>query len=317
MGKVWRYDRPQAGRYREFTQADVDIVGSPLVLADVECVAAGVEALRRVKTPPFTVLFNNRKILHGWGVARGLGEEQITEFLRSVDKWFKVGEEGVRAELREKGLEEHFDAFAAMVGHGPEEIPAFNDEMEEGIREAVEFAELSDDLGIPATFDIRLARGLDYYTGNIFETYVNDAPGFGAIASGGRYDGLVKLVGGKDLPATGFSIGVDRLFSLLVEKGAVERKRTVTRVYVAPAKRETLRYALKVLRTLRSAGIPAETDVMGRSLRKQMEYAQKMGIPFVVIVGPEEERNGVVRLRNMETGEETVIPPEKVPEALG
>ncbi|HID09474.1 TPA: hypothetical protein EYP13_04545, partial [Candidatus Micrarchaeota archaeon] len=308
IGKVWRYDRPQAGRYREFTQADVDIVGSPDVLADAECVAAGVAALRRVKVPPFTVVYNNRKILFGWGKAVGMSEGQITSFLRSIDKWFKIGEEGVRRELGEKGLDRYFDAFLDLLDREPQEIEAKNRDMEEGIREALAFAEHADAFEVPLRFDVRLARGLDYYTGNIFETYINGREDAGSVASGGRYDRLVALVGGRDLPATGFSIGVDRLFAVMQELGILKRKKTVTRVFVAPVRPESRKYALKVLRALREAGIPSETDVMNRSLRKQLEYAEKMGIPCVLIVGPREERAGAVRLRDMETGEEKEIP---------
>lgn len=308
IGKVWRYDRPQAGRYREFTQADVDIVGSSDVLSDAECVAAGVTALKRVNVPPFTVIYNNRKILFGWGRAVGMNEEQIVSFLRSIDKWFKIGEEGVRRELREKGLDRYFDLFTELLDREPQEIKVKNDDMDMGIREALAFAEYAEIFDLPSRFDVRLARGLDYYTGNIFETYVEGREDLGSIASGGRYDHLIALVGGRDLPATGFSIGVDRLFAVLQEMGRVKKRRTVTRVYVAVAKPENRKYALKVLRALREAGIPSETDVMNRSLRKQMEYVEKMGIQWVLIVGPREERANAVRVRNMDTGEEKEIP---------
>ncbi len=316
IGKVWRYDRPQAGRYREFTQADVDIVGSPDILADAECVAAGVTALKRLNVPPFTVLYNNRKILFGWGKAVGMSEDQIAAFLRSVDKWFKIGEEGVRKELREKGLERYFDSFLDLIDKEPQDIKAKNEEMEEGIEEAMAFAEYAGLFEIPSRFDIRLARGLDYYTGNIFETYIEGQEGLGSIASGGRYDHLVALVGGRDLPATGFSIGVDRLFTILQESRRVKKRKTVTKVYVAPVKPENRKYALKVLRLLREANIPSETDVMGRNLRKQLEYAEKMGIPYVVIVGPKEEQTHTARLKNMETGEERALSLKDIASAI-
>ncbi len=139
---------------------------------------------------------------------------------------------------------------------------------------------------------------------------------WGSIGSGGRYDELIKLLSGRDVPATGYSIGVDRLFSLLKEEGLVAQSYTVTQVYVAPVREEVRPYALKVLKLLRESGISSETDVMGRSLRKQLEYADSLGIPYVAIVGPEEERRGTVKLRDMGTGEEREVPLLDLPSLL-
>ncbi len=304
IGKVWRYDRPQAGRYREFTQADVDIVGSPDVLADVECVAAGVEALRNVSTPDFRVVVNNRKLVYGW--AEKVGLRKVEEFMRSVDKWFKIGEDSVRRELREKGLEEYFDSFVNLVDRDISDIEPFNEKMEEGLRELLLFFEYAESYDVPAVFDIRLVRGLDYYTGNVFETFVRGEEGIGSIASGGRYDELIRLLSGRDIPATGYSIGVDRLFALLEEKGVVKRRKTVTEVFVAHTE-EVLPYALDVLKLLRRSGIRSEIDVMNRTLRKQLEYASRMGIPVVVIVGPREMERGTVTVKFMDSGDQVEL----------
>ncbi len=244
-----------------------------------------------------------------------MGEEELVEFVRTVDKWFKIGEEGVREELDKKELDIFLDDFKKLFVDVTE-IPEMSEEMLSTKEELIRFTEYLEDFGIPARFDPRMVRGLDYYTGIVFETYVDDYPDWGSIGSGGRYDELIKLLSGRDVPATGYSIGVDRLFTLLSSKGLVEKTRTVTIVYVAPVRREDLPYALRVVRRLRRTGIPSETDVMGRKLKKQLEYADSLGIPYVAIVGPEEEKRKTVKLKDMATGEEKEVPLEDLPSLL-
>jgi len=312
IGKVWRYDRPQAGRYREFLQADVDIVGSSSVLADAEVVWAGATALQRIGVPPFTVLFNDRKLVDGW--AEKVKLSNPSDFVRTVDKWFKVGEEGVREELKKKGLEGYLDSFMELFVD-VSELPEDNELLKEAKEELTRFSEYLEDLGVRARFDPRMVRGLDYYTGLVFETYVDSYPSWGSIGSGGRYDELIGLLSGRKLPATGYSIGVDRLFDLLSREGLVKKRRTVSRVFVASVG-EARDYALRVLSLLRERGIPSEMDVMGRNLRKQMEYADRMGIRWVILVGPREKERKTLKLRDLSTGEERELPLEELPDAL-
>lgn len=315
LGKVWRYDRPQSGRYREFLQADVDIVGSPEILADAETVWAGTTALKRVGTPPFKVYINNRKLVEGWALKVHLKGDDLIEFLRTIDKWFKIGEDGVREELERKNLEGFLELYADLLVEEPSDLPTENSLMSEAQDELIQLSNYLQDFGVPFVFDARIVRGLDYYTGNVFETYVNNID-WGSIGSGGRYDELISLLSGRDIPAVGYSIGVDRLFSLLLQGGYLRKERTVTKVFVAPVKREVLPYALKVLKVLRENNIPSEIDVMGRKLRKQLEYASSLDIPYVLIVGEEEERTNTVKLKNMEDRSEESVPLEELPQHL-
>ena len=306
IGKVWRYERPQAGRFREFTQADIDIVGIRDVLADVEVVWAGTTALERMGVPPFEVLYNSRRLVDEWGKRVGLEGERLVEFVRTVDKWFKIGEKGVAEELEKKGLAGFLDPFKELFVDVSELDFKAADEL-------VAFQELAEEVGIPVKFDPRMVRGLDYYTGLVFETYVK-GKNWGSIGGGGRYDELIKLLSGRDIPATGYSIGVDRLFDLLRREGLIRGAKTVTRVLVAWV--DVRKYALEVLKRLREGGIPSEMDLSGRKLRKQLEYASALGIPYVIIVGPREEERGIARLRDMERGEEREVGIEDVVEEL-
>ncbi len=306
IGKVWRYDRPQSGRYREFTQADVDIVGSKSVISDAEVVWTGTTALKRIRTPNFTVLFSDRRLIDGWGEKNGLKGEKLTEFVRSVDKWFKIGEEGVREELRSKGLDNYLDSFMDLFVDVTE-LPEDNDKLSISKKALIEFYDYMDDFGVKAVFDPRMVRGLDYYTGIVFETYVDGKIEWGSIGSGGRYDELIGLLSGRDVPATGYSIGVDRLFSLLKENGLIKGEKTVTKVFIAYTG-DAIPYVIEVARMLREADIPTEYDVMERKLRKQLEYASSLEIPIVLIVGPKERDEKSVRVRLMDEGLEETIP---------
>ncbi len=315
IGKVWRYDRPQSGRYREFTQADIDIVGSKDVLADFEVVWAGTTALKRIGVPPFEVLYNSRRLIDAWGEGVGLTGRSLVEFVRTVDKWFKIEEEGVREELKSKGLEGYLEGFKELFVD-VSELPEDTEPLRRAKEELIRFTEYLEEAKIPARFDPRMVRGLDYYTGIVFETYVRERLNWGSIGSGGRYDELIRLLSGREVPATGYSIGVDRLFSLLKEEGIIESRKTVTKIYVAPVGDVSTRYLLEVVELLRSSKIPSEYDVMGRKLRKQLEYADSLGIPVVLVVGSKEEAEKTVRLKDMRSGEEKEVKLSELVEEL-
>ncbi len=269
VGKVWRYDRPQAGRFREFLQADVDIFGARDSLADAECVAAVHEALKQLGIDA-EVRVNNigkvREIL----IKLGLKGEKLARFLRAIDKWYKIGEEGVRKELGE--LEDFLERYLERRG-----------KLEESV---LEVGESLDAFGVPWKFDPFIVRGLDYYTGPVFE--VVGERGL-TIAAGGRYDGLVKLLGGRDIPATGMSIGVDRLVDLYFRDRIPKRRG----VFVAVLKGME-KYAIEVSKMLRRAGINVYMDVSGRKLSNQLSFAEKQGYSIVVIPGKEFEGGKVV-----------------------
>ncbi len=315
IGKVWRYDRPQKGRYREFYQCDADIIGSAEPEADAEIISMTVDALKAVGFSDFYVKVNSRNLLEGLLVQEGVPEGKCEEFMRSLDKLDKIGEEGVLEELVQKGFPEPL-AQSAMsrvtsqesLYSGLDKIKPENDlatkgfEELEGLARALEY--YSPDAEI--VLDLSLARGLGYYTGLVFEVWSKEFTG--SLAGGGRWDNLIGLLGGKSTPATGIAIGVERLILLMEEKGMFkDLPKTACRVFVAPVNDQVRKEAFKILKILRSAGINAETDLMKRKLRKQLEYAAAKGVPYVVFVGPKDLAEGEVTVRDMRTGEEKKV----------
>ena len=244
--------------------------------------------------------------------------------MRSVDKLDKIGEEGVLKELLQKGFPEPVvqKALAAItvqesLREGLEKVRAENDLARQGLEELRALASALEYYSPDAelVLDLSLARGLGYYTGVVFEVWSKDSPG--SLAGGGRWDDLIEALGGKPTPATGVAIGVERLILLMEEKGMFKGlPRTVCRAFVAPANDSVRPDAFRILRILRKAGIPSETDLMKRKLRKQLEYVDSKGIPFAVIVGPKDLAEGRVTVRNMETGEEEKVALDGLAEAL-
>ena len=305
IGKVWRYDRPQAGRFREFTQADVDIFGSEKPMADAEVVAAPWTALKRAGLEG-TVQVNDRRLLDAIADYIGLPESRRAAFYRAIDKWYKIGEEGVRKELGELG--KYLDRFLEF-NKGLDELP----EPTEGIMKAkdglLKLGEYLDDFGVIWTFNLFIVRGLDYYTGPIFETFV-DRPT--SILSGGRYDKLIGLLGGRDIPAVGMSIGVDRALDLYVDSMNLQAKEADIYVAVIPGYEAE---AIHISKELRAAGKSVFMDVTGRKLGKQLADAERRGIKTVVIVGKETE-NGQVVVKDLDSGTQSTVPLEELLQQL-
>ncbi len=297
IGKVWRYDRPQAGRFREFTQADVDIFGTTNPLADAEVIAAPWTALRRAGLEG-TVQLNDRRLLDAIADYIGLPAERRAEFYRAIDKWYKIGEDGVREEL--KDLAQFLDRFLEF-NVDLSELQETSEEVREAKSVLLKLGEYLDDFGVLWTFNLFIVRGLDYYTGPIFETFA-DRPT--SILSGGRYDRLIGMLGGKDIPATGGSIGVDRVLDLYVDSLDLSAKEADVYVAIIPGYEEQ---GIRTARELRDAGKGVFMDVTGRKLGKQLADAERRGIPTVVIVGRETEKGEVV-VKNMETGEQRTVP---------
>jgi len=296
IGKVWRYDRPQAGRFREFTQADVDVFGATSLLADAEVVAAVWTALKRAGVMG-TVQVNDRRLLNAVADSISLPENKRDKFYRAIDKWYKIGEEGVRKELGD--LEPFLDRFLKF-NVDLSELPGENGEIADVKKDLLKLGEYLDDFGVHWAFNIFIVRGLDYYTGPIFETFV-DRPT--SIASGGRYDGLIAHLGGRDVPATGMSIGVDRVLDLYGD--AMDLDVSETDVYVAVISGFEGE-AIQTSQRLRSAGKRVFMDVTGRKLGKQLADAERRGAKTVVIVG-RETLEGKAVVKNMETGEQRVV----------
>lgn len=325
IGPVWRREEPQKGRFREFWQADVDVVGSPSMRSEAELIGAAVEALIALGFKGFEVRLNNRKLLNAFTSKAGIPEEKRLAVFRSLDKLAKQGEEAVRKELEEKGVDSaKIDAllsFGEIFGNNEEKLKRAKKEVEGSAEGEEGVKELSEILKLLALYecakdaklvvDFTLVRGLDYYTGPIFEISIPDG-GVGSVAGGGRYDGLIGLYSSQGLPATGISLGIERIIEVMKAKGMMKQRKTNCRVFVAPVKPEFYDYALKVVQELRREGVNAESDLMERSLRKQLDYANAMGIPFVAIVGEKEEQAGTIMLRDFASGKEEEV---SLPEA--
>ena len=324
ISKAWRHEEPQSGRLREFWQADADIVGSPSMEADAEVLAVAVDCLKALGLERVHVRINNRKILEALAHSAGIPSSRFHEACRVVDKMDKVGVEGVRRELEARGFGEAGERFleAIMVRGRFEEVADEALRAVEGVEVGVEgleelrrIHELAEDYGYAdkLVLDYSLARGLDYYTGPIFEVEVEGVSGkLGSVAGGGRYDGLVELLGGPRTPATGISLGVDRLVEVLRMEGKLPGVRTRTRVFIAAASDDVRRDALRLARALRERGINAEVDLMSRKLDRQLKYADAKGIPYAVIVGRRELEAGVYRLRDMGRREERLVSLEEL-----
>lgn len=303
IGKVWRYDNPQAMRYREFLQADIDIVGSASMLADAECLATICECFQSLGFKDFFVRLNNRKLLNEIFAGLGIDKEKISDVFRIIDKMDKVGAEGVKAELERTGFDSKKILEILKMDFDAAERKFENSE---GLKELKEIFKFSKALGIEKflRFDISLVRGLGYYTGPVFEVMVGAKKV--SCAGGGRYDNLVAAFGGQDLPATGISIGVSRIIAAMEEeelfKDFGEKK-----IFVAVVNDFVRSDAIKVCKKIRDAGKICSIDLTGKSLGKQMEFASANKFDFVAIVGPEELKKNSVKIRDMKSGKEKIV----------
>lgn len=301
---VWRADKPQKGRYREITQCDIDTVGSSSPLADAEILAVISDALRVLELPNFTINVNSRKILFSAMEKAGLKKDNWPTVIQSIDKLDKKDRSEIEKELISKGfsLEEIKNVF--------DTISRVTLDSDTYLSEIVKAAK-----GLGAKniqFVPFLARGLDYYTGPIFETVV-DKPSIGSITGGGRYDELLKTLGGPDLPAIGTTIGLDRVCDVIMENNLWPKlTKTATQVLVTtwPGFDQQ---AIEVVQKLREANINVELYLNEADLNKQLKYADKKKIPYVIIIGPEEMKKGIVQAKNMLSGEQTELPLAKLP----
>ncbi len=315
IAPVFRGERPQRGRYREFYQCDADIVGVAGIEADAEIVTMMHRILDRLKFPQFIIKINHRKLLVAIGEFSGLPDAQLPDLYRSVDKFDKIGADGVRQELIER--EVHPDAVSRMMdllqayepGSGNLDfISNAIGDGDNGLDDLRGLANLLSDSGIPTRcydFDFTMVRGLGYYTGPIFETVISQ-PNLGSVTGGGRYDELVGMFRKQSLPTTGTSFGIERIIDLMDELDLYPAQLggTLVQVLVAVFSRETRMSSMKVASQLRDAGINTELYFEPRKLGRQFSYADKKGIPIVAIAGPDEIAAGLVKLRRLSDGEE-------------
>jgi len=313
IAPVWRYEEPQSGRRRQFWQADVDTVGSSSMAADAECIACAVECLSTLGFKDFSVKLNNRKILNGILEAVGVDESKRTAALRAIDKVEKVGVEEVAKELEQSGMEkmQAKRLLTLITTKSKKRIISLNRLCEEGMRELEEILKFGKSFGVSKfiELDFGLARGLDYYTGPIFEIAVKSKTSVGSVAGGGRYDRMIELFGGIPTPATGISLGIERIVEIMKEDGMFGSERTKVRLFIANVDSALLPEAVKIARKMRKRGVACQTDLMNRNLNKQLEYADSAGISYVIVVGERELKSGRFKLKDMQakTEEETNI----------
>ncbi len=317
IGRVYRDGPIKLGRYREFYQCDADVVGSASILADAECVRMALAGFKELGLP-VKISVNNRKLLDELLEKGGVPKERAVEAMLVLDKLKKIGLADVKKELAEKAIPEASVDFIITISTDNKS----NDEKFELIKEYVgetpgtrELAELLSYLADAAdvVFDPSLARGLAYYTGTVFEGFVPESKVTSSVCGGGRYDTLIAgLLDNKQAyPAVGFSFGLEPIMDALKEKNPAER-RTLAKAYVIPIKAPNDGFA--VAEQFRQAGVPVDLDLNGRSISKNLDYANSYSIPFVVIVGKKELEAGKVKLKDMASGEESLV---TVEEAIG
>lgn len=318
MQPVWRADRPQKGRYREFWQCDCDVVGSTSLINEAELLSIYREAFHQLKLPQVTVKINSRKILAGLSELCGTPEKMM-DITIALDKLDKIGWEGVTKELQERGVDETgtktIEAIINVTGTNADKLAQLKTIMSGSATALAGIAELEQTLAYHTAIsnkdwtselkvDISLARGLNYYTGVIVEV-TTDAVKMGSIGGGGRYDDLTGLFGLKNMSGVGVSFGIDRIYDVLEElnlfPAALE---TGSKVLLLNFGGENEAYALSILRQLRNAGIAAEIYPDAAKFDKQMKYANKRNFRYVIIPGDDERAAGKLSLKNFETGEQ-------------
>lgn len=311
---VWRADRPQRGRYREFYQCDADVIGSTSLLNEVDLLQIINEVFRRLRLR-VRILLNNRKILAGIAEVVGAGD-RLVDITTAIDKLEKIGQEKVFDELRGKGFSEEIltrlQPFLALGGSNREKLTqlqtllATSPEGLLGIEELTFILDHIEPLGLEAevVVDLSLARGLSYYTGAILEVKALDAT-MGSISGGGRYDNLTGIFGLDGLSGVGISFGADRIYDVLLELDLFpEEALTGTQLLVANFGAEEVRYLLPILADLRRSGVRVELYPESTKMKKQLSYADSLHIPYVLLVGDEERTSGIFTLKNMLTGEQ-------------
>lgn len=312
---VWRADRPQKGRFREFYQCDADVVGSESLWQEVELVQLYLKSFKELQIP-VKIHINNRKILSGLAEYAHISE-QLIDFTVALDKLDKIGKEGVVKELREKNIsEEAINKLSFLFEYKPQaevlEILKKNfEEVEIGKKgvEELEFVlENIKNLGLDQlVFDITLARGLDYYTGAIFEVKAQGVE-MGSIGGGGRYDNLTEVFGVKDVPGIGISFGLDRIYLVMEELNLFPENSEIKIEYLlANYGDKEAAEAMKILTKLREKGIAAELYPENAKLKKQFTYAEKKGIENLVFLGEQEIADGSITIKNLASGEQKTI----------
>ena len=327
IGKVYRGERAQKGRFREFYQADIDVIGMDKldISYDAEMPAIIYNVFKKLGLSKFVINISNRKLLKGLMESLGLADKSA-EVLRIVDKIAKIGKDKVVEELVNIGLDKksidtvirfiEIDGDDKKVFESLQSFGIKNEIFTEGISELTEVINSLAALGVPKNnykINLTITRGLDYYTGTIYETMLDDYPQFGSICSGGRYDDLAGFYTDKKLPGVGISIGLTRLFASLLENDLIKpTAATPANVMVVPITNAEKEYALSLGADLRALGIKVLTFTEDNKFKAKLNYANKVGVPFVAIIGEDEVKNRTAVIKDMATGEQQTLSLEDV-----
>ncbi len=325
IGKVYRGEKAQKGRFREFYQCDIDIIGDGELglINDAEIPSVIYHLIKELGFEDFTICINNRKILNGLYASLNQ-EKNATEILRIIDKIEKIGKQAVREELNKLDLEEmqvnQILEFIEIEGTTDEKIEKLenlgiqNEQYQTGVAELKEVIKNIRLFGVPDTnfkVDLTIARGLDYYTGTVYETFLNNYRELGSVCSGGRYENLAEYYTDKKLPGVGISIGLTRLFYKLNELNVIHAsKKSIAEILIIPMV-EDLEQPIVLATKLRNAGINTEIYLNDKKLKAKFKYADKLKIPYVIVIGEDEIKTQTIKLKNMETGEEKELPLEE------
>ena len=301
---VWRADRPQRGRFREFYQCDVDVVGTTNALAEAECVAIVHHALVELGFSSFRIRLNDRRILRQMVSAIGALDREV-DVLVAIDKLDKIGESGVRENLLGQGFTaEQVDRLFVMLNTG--EIPDIAPELAnlEAIQEMAQAMGVHPDR---VAIDYTLARGLDYYTGPVFETILTD-DNIGSVSGGGRYDGLIGMFGKQQVPAVGVSLGLERLITIMEERNMLQDTSGQADVFVTVFDDAHQVHSLQIAQALRNEGFRTLVSMKGGKLGKQFKKAHNAGVRWVIVCGPDDLENGTVQVKDLQSGTQESIP---------
>ncbi len=340
VGPVWRAEKPQAGRYCEFYQFDADVVGTASMLADAEIIILIWSVMKALGVEDILIHINNRKVLNALPELAGFPSEKINLVLRALDSLDKTGEKAVRERLARQPDNQYDESAPALDQNAIDWVMNFINLREtdkdkllqilsermassaigmEGVKELFEIKQYVDAYGVPTdrwTIDLSVARGLDYYTGPVFETVFLSKPEFGSIMSGGRFDDMVMRFTGQKVPAVGASVGVDRLFTALQELGRLPTIATSTKVLIANFNDTLAGKRLELAAFLRSNSINTELYFNTSKLQEQIAYALKRGIPYLVILGEREAATNVVAVKDLTKRTQTMVTPDQLLQSI-
>ena len=320
IGKVYRGEKPQRGRYREFYQCDIDIIGDGKlsIINDAEIPSIIYNTFNKLGFDDFTICINNRKIFNGFFKSLNLTEKS-QDILRIIDKIDKIGKDKVKEELSEEvdnNSLEMIMKFLSIDGNNQEKITKLEklgvkDEIfQEGLNDLKQILKYIGDFGVPEQnikLDLTIARGLDYYTGTVYETFLNKYRNMGSVCSGGRYDNLTEYYTDRKMPGVGISIGLSRLFFQLMDNNIISAENESISKVIVISMTEDYGYPAKVAATLRENGVKVQVNFEDQKLGKKFKYADNIKVEYAIIIGDDEVQSNKVSLKNMKTGEQQTV----------